>query len=117
MRRQLSHPDNTSAFLILTSCSRGCATDSTDGKLGNSLLAPLILGGLIATPIGFTMLGTAMKPEYKIEPEDPERLRPRASRTKRHVRLRAPPHPIPPQFNVAAMPTKSGGMLGFGVSF
>jgi hypothetical protein len=105
------------ALFILTSCSRGCATDSTDGKLGNSLLGPLVLTGLIATPVGFSMLGTAMKPEYAIEPEDPERLRAGAPRSTRHVRLRAPPQAMPAQFSVAAMPSKAGGMFGFGVSF
>lgn len=93
-----------------------CQTETVEGK-DCSLLKPLLLTAMVATPVGLTMLGTSIRPEFKLEPEDPERLRARRKSRSQLVRLRAPARSVPPQISAAAIPTRTGGMLGFGVAF
>ena len=106
------------AIVLIKDCFPNCNTEADEGHDETGPLpGPLALAGLIAMPIGFTMLATSVQPEFKIEDDDPERLRARPTRGTRYVRLRAPPRPPPPRVHVAAAPSPTGAMVGFGISF
>lgn len=106
------------AAMIADSCI-DCG-DKEPRDEGTNIAGVMALIGLAATPTGWVMFGTSMKPEYEIESMNAQDARGRARR--RHAE--APRSDVAsrrraagPRVNVAVTPAQGGGMLGVGMSF